>query len=135
MSFDLLDRFSTLASRYDVVLCDIWGVVHNGLVAYPEACDALARYRAAGGAVILITNAPRPSPWVIRQLDRFGVRADAYDGVMTSGDVTRDVVADRKGGAVFHIGPQRDISIFDGLDVRFMPVEAAEYVVCSGLFD
>jgi ribonucleotide monophosphatase NagD (HAD superfamily) len=62
MSFDLLDRFSTLASRFDVVLCDIWGVVHNGLVAYPEACDALARYRAAGGAVILITNAPRPSP-------------------------------------------------------------------------
>jgi ribonucleotide monophosphatase NagD (HAD superfamily) len=54
---------------------------------------------------------------------------------MTSGDVTRDVVAARKGGAVFHIGPQRDISIFDGLDVRFMPVEAAEYVVCSGLFD
>jgi HAD superfamily hydrolase (TIGR01459 family) len=135
MSFDLLDRFSTLASRYDVVLCDIWGVVHNGLVAYPEACDALARYRAAGGAVILITNAPRPSPWVIRQLDRLGVPADAYDGVMTSGDVTRDVVADRKGGAVFHIGPQRDVSIFDGLDVRFMPVEAAEYVVCSGLFD
>jgi HAD superfamily hydrolase (TIGR01459 family) len=64
-----------------------------------------------------------------------GVRPDAYDGVMTSGDVTREVVADRKGGAVFHIGPQRDISIFDGLDVRFTPVETADYVVCSGLFD
>jgi len=135
MSFDLLDRFSTLAPRYDVVLCDIWGVVHNGLAAHAEACDALARYRAGGGTVILITNAPRPSPWVIHQLDRFGVRVDAYDAVMTSGDLTRKVVADRKGGAVFHIGPQRDISIFDGLDVRFVPVEAAEYVVCSGLFD
>src|ERR1700678_2819386 len=124
MSFDLLDRFSTLAPHYDVVLCDIWGVVHNGLTAHAAASEALARYRAGGGTVILITNAPRPAPWVIRQLDRFGVAADAYDGVMTSGDLTREVVADRKGGAVFHIGPRRDITIFDGLDVRFTPVEA-----------
>ena len=135
MSFCLLDRFSTVSERYDVVLCDIWGVVHNGIAAYAQACDALTRYRAAGGTVILITNAPRPSPWVAHQLDRLGVPADAYDDVMTSGDLTREVVAGRKGGAVFHIGPQRDISIFDGLDVRFTPVEAAEYVVCSGLFD
>jgi len=135
MSFDLLDRFSTLAPRYDVVLCDIWGVVHNGIAAHAEACDALTRYRAGGGTVILITNAPRPAPWVIHQLDRLGVRANAYDGVMTSGDLTREVVAARNGGAVFHIGPQRDISIFDGLGVRFASVEAAEYAVCSGLFD
>jgi len=135
MSFYLLDRFSTVAARYDVVLCDIWGVVHNGIAPYVQACDALMHYRATGGTVILITNAPRPSPWVVRQLDQLGVPADTYDDVMTSGDLTRDVVADRKGGAVFHIGPRRDISIFDGLDVRFTPVEAAEYVVCSGLFD
>jgi len=135
MSFDLLDRFSTLAPRYDVVLCDIWGVVHDGIAAHTQACDALARYRAGGGAVILITNAPRPSPWVIHQLDRLGVRADAYDGVMTSGDLTRDAVAVRKGGAVFHIGPPRDMAIFDGLGVRFAPVASAEYAVCSGLFD
>jgi HAD superfamily hydrolase (TIGR01459 family) len=135
MSFSLLDHFSTLASRYDVVLCDIWGVVHNGLAGYPAACEALARYRAGGGTVILITNAPRPSPWVIHQLDRLGVARDVYDGVMSSGDVTREVVAGRKGAAVFHIGPPRDISIFDGLGVRFVAVEAADYVVCSGLFD
>src|SRR5450432_3433964 len=104
MSFDLLERFSILAPRYDVVLCDIWGVVHNGLAAHAEACDALARYRAGGGTVILITNAPRPSPWVIHQLDQFGVPKAAYDDVATSGDVTREVMADRKGGAVFHIG-------------------------------
>jgi HAD superfamily hydrolase (TIGR01459 family) len=134
MSFDLIDRFSSVASRYDVVLCDIWGVVHDGIAAHAPACDALMRYRADGGTVILITNAPRPSPWVVRQLDRLGVPADAYDDVMTSGDLTREVVAGRK-GAVFHIGPERDISIFDGLDVRLTPVEAADYVVCSGLFD
>src|SRR5215468_1408024 len=131
----LLEHFSTFAPRYDVVLCDIWGVVHNGIAAYTQACDALMRYRADGGTVILITNAPRPSPWVVRQLGRLGVPADAYDDVMTSGDLTREVVAGRKGGTVFHIGPQRDISIFDGLDVRLTPVEAADYVVCSGLFD
>jgi HAD superfamily hydrolase (TIGR01459 family) len=135
MPFHLLDRFSTVASHYDVVLCDIWGVVHNGIAAHAQACNALSRYRAGGGTVVLVTNAPRPSPWVVRQLDRLGVPASAYDDVMTSGDLTREVVAGRKGGAVFHIGPQRDISIFDGLDVRFTSVEAAEYVVCSGLFN
>jgi HAD superfamily hydrolase (TIGR01459 family) len=72
---------------------------------------------------------------VVRQLDRLGVPRDAYDDVTTSGDLTRDVVAGRRGEAVFHIGPQRDLSIFDGLDVRLAPVEAADYVVCSGLFD
>jgi HAD superfamily hydrolase (TIGR01459 family) len=135
MSFCLLDRFSTIAPRYDVVLCDIWGVVHNGIAAHAQACDALMRYRAGGGTVVLITNAPRPSPWVVRQLGRLGVPADAYDDVMTSGDLTRDVVAGRNGGAVFHIGPQRDISIFAGLDVRFTRVENADYAVCSGLYD
>ncbi len=135
MSFDLVDRFSTVAPRYDVVLCDVWGVVHDGIAAHVQACDALSRYRADGGTVVLITNAPRPSRWVVRHLGRLGVPPDAYDDVMTSGDLTRDVVAGRDGGAVFHIGPQRDISIFDGLGVRFTSIEAADYVVCSGLFD
>jgi HAD superfamily hydrolase (TIGR01459 family) len=135
MSFTLLDRFSTIAPRYDVVLCDIWGVVHDGIGAHADACDALMRYRAGGGTVVLITNAPRPAPWVVHQLDRLGVPPDAYDDVMTSGDLTRDVVASRKGETVFHIGPKRDLTIFDGLDVRLTPVEAAGYVVCSGLFD
>jgi HAD superfamily hydrolase (TIGR01459 family) len=132
--FTIAERFRTLAPRYDVVLCDIWGVVHDGVTAFGEACDALARFRRDGGTVILVTNAPRPSEWVARQLDRLQVRADAYDGVASSGDVTRSEVATR-GGAVFHIGPERDVSIFDGLALRFAAVEAADYVVCSGLFD
>ena len=68
-------------------------------------------------------------------LEQFGVRPDAYDGVTTSGDVTREVVAERGGKNVFHIGPPRDISIFDEIDIRLTTVERAEYVVCSGLFD
>jgi HAD superfamily hydrolase (TIGR01459 family) len=133
--FSCVDNFSTVAQRYDVLLCDVWGVVHNGLEAYAEACDALARFRAGGGTVVLITNAPRPSGWVVRQLDRLGVPREAYDAVTSSGDVTREVMAERTGSAVFHIGPERDLSIFEGLDVRFTPMEAAEYVVCTGLFD
>ncbi len=133
--FSCVDNFSTVAQRYDVLLCDVWGVVHNGLAAYAEACDALARFRAGGGTVVLITNAPRPSGWVVRQLDRLGVPREAYDAVTSSGDVTRDVMAERSGSAVFHIGPERDLSIFEGLDVRFTPMEEAEYVVCTGLFD
>ncbi len=134
-AFTYLDRFSALAPRYDAVLCDVWGVVHNGIAAHEAACDALSRYRAGGGTVVLITNAPRPSPWVIRQLDRLGVSADVYDGVITSGDVTREVVGDRRGRALFHIGPNRDVTIFEGIEVHFRPVETADYVVCSGLFD
>jgi HAD superfamily hydrolase (TIGR01459 family) len=135
MSFSLLDRFSTVAPRYDVVLCDIWGVVHDGIAAHAAACDALMRFRASGGAVVLITNAPRPSPWVIRQLDRLGVPPGAYDGVMTSGDLTREVITRRNGEAVFHIGPERDLTIFDGLGIPLTSVEDAGYAVCSGLFD
>lgn len=129
------DHFSTLAAAYDVVLCDVWGVVHNGVAASVEAGEALARFRASGGTVVLITNAPRPQDVVRRQLDRFGVTRNAYDAIVSSGDVTRTVVTERAGQSVFHIGPDRDRGTFAGLDVRFAPLEAADYVLCSGLFD
>jgi HAD superfamily hydrolase (TIGR01459 family) len=131
----LTDHFSALADNYDVVLSDVWGVTHNGIAAFPEACDALKRFRARGGTVILITNAPRRGEAVDRQLVHFGVPRDAYDGIVSSGDVTCGVMAQRPGQSVFHLGPQRDISIFEGLDIRFAAPEAADYVVCTGLFD
>jgi len=129
------DGFALLAPHYDVVLSDVWGVVHNGVKAFPEACDVLARFRVGGGTVILITNAPRPGDIVMRMLDRLGVARAAYDGIVSSGDVTRGVIAARANESVFHLGPERDHSIFAGLDVRFAPVETADYVVCSGLFN
>ena len=131
----LIDHIASLASGYDVVLSDVWGVIHNGVAAFPEACDALSQFRAAGGAVVLITNAPRPSDVVIRMLDRLAVPRSSYDAIMSSGDVTRGVIAERAGQSVLHVGPERDHSIFDGLGVSFAPVETADYVVCSGLFD
>lgn len=131
----LLDHFEPLAAAYDVVLCDVWGVIHNSLEAAPEAHDALSRFRARGGAAVLITNAPRPGEAVKRQLDRLGVPTSAYDGIVSSGEVTRALMRERHGGAVFHIGPERDRPLFDGLGITFAAAEAADYVVCTGLFD
>jgi HAD superfamily hydrolase (TIGR01459 family) len=132
---DIIERFGPLARDYDVLLCDVWGVVHNGIAAFPQACEALARFRAERGPVILITNAPRAGASVRRILDRLGVPHDAYDAIMSSGDVTRGIVEKRRGQTVFHLGPPRDLSIFADLDVTFAPAETADYVVCSGLFD
>src|SRR6204780_1499386 len=109
--------------------------MHNGIAAFPAACDALMRFRERGGTAILITNAPRAGEAVARILDRFGVPRVAYDAITSSGDVTRGIVAARLAQAVFHLGPQRDLSIFAGLGVSFASVESADYVVCSGLFD
>jgi len=131
----LTPHFATLASDYDVLLCDVWGVVHNGVAATPESCDALMRYRSQGGTVVLITNAPRPGEVVMQFIDRLKVPRDAYDAIISSGDVTRAVVAKRAGQRVFHLGPERDLPTYEGLDVEVVPVERADFVVCSGLFD
>jgi len=132
---NIIERFEPLARDYDVVLCDVWGVVLNGIAAFAPACEALRRFRARGGTVILITNAPRPDASVRRIIDRIGVPHDAYDAITSSGDVTRGIVEMRRGERVFHLGPPRDLPIFEGLGVSFAPAESADYVVCSGLFD
>ena len=100
----LIEHFAPLARDYDALLCDVWGVVHNGLAAFPETCAALKQFRQDGGSVVLISNAPRPGAGVIRMLDRLGVARSAYDRIVTSGDVTREFVA-RRGGHVYHLGP------------------------------
>jgi HAD superfamily hydrolase (TIGR01459 family) len=130
---NLIPHFSALASGYDVFLCDVWGVVHNGEVSFPDACNALTQARAMGKVVVFITNAPRPGESVIRQIDELKVPRSAYDAIVSSGDVTRDVIMQRKGQSLCHIGPPRDLSIFTGLGVTLAPLETADYVVCSGL--
>ena len=134
-SVPLVERFAPLSRSYDVLFCDVWGVVHNGVAAFADACEALARFRSGGGTAILLTNAPRPADAVQRILDRLGVPHAAYDAIVSSGDVTRGVVEQRLNETMFHIGPPRDLPIFAGLDVVFAPLESADYVVCSGLFD
>jgi HAD superfamily hydrolase (TIGR01459 family) len=131
----LTEHLSSIVAGYDAVLSDVWGVIHNGIAAFPDACDALMKFRAQGGQVVLITNAPRPGAVVVRLLDKLAVPRQAYDAIVSSGDVTRAVMAARSGRNVFHIGPERDLPIFDGLGLRFVGLEQADYVVCTGLFD
>lgn len=131
-----LSGLSVLAPDYDVILSDIWGVLHNGVAAFPSAVDALQQCRRAGLKVVLISNAPRPSAPVRDQLERLGVPADAYDEVITSGDVTRTMLVSRYGGCkVTHIGPQKDKPLVAGLAMDFTADEEAEVCLCSGLMD
>jgi HAD superfamily hydrolase (TIGR01459 family) len=131
----MIPHFSALVSNYDVLLCDVWGVVHNGVEAFPHACDALMRARAQRATVIFITNSPRPSDGVARQFERLHVPRETYDAMVSSGDVTRGLIAERRGQSMFHLGPERDRSIFNGLNVRFASLDSADYVVCTGLVD
>src|SRR5437764_14821285 len=130
-----VERLRDLVASFDVVLSDIWGVVHNGLESFPEACEALHTFRRQGGTVILITNAPRPADSVHGQLRKFGVADETYDAIVSSGDLTRNFVADHPGKKMFWIGPDRDSSLHRGLDAVMAPLEQADYVVCTGLFD
>jgi HAD superfamily hydrolase (TIGR01459 family) len=134
-SLHFAERLSDLVDGVEVILSDIWGVVHNGLESFPEACEALHTYRKRGGTVILITNAPRPADSVQRQLRKLGVADETYDAIVSSGDLTRNFVADHPGKKIFWIGPERDSSIHRGLDAVMAPLEQADYIICTGLFD
>lgn len=131
----IISRFADLAGRYDLLLCDIWGVLHDGLKAFPDAGVALSAFREDGGRVVLVSNAPRPGGSVAQQLDSLGVPRTAYDAIVTSGDLTRSVVIERGAQVLHHIGPERDLPLFEGLPARFGTLDDAEYVVCTGLFD
>ncbi|MDB5520611.1 MAG: HAD-superfamily hydrolase, subfamily [Tardiphaga sp.] len=130
-----IDHLSELTENVDVILSDIWGVIHNGLVSFPEACDALLRFRKNGGTVVMITNAPRPADSVQRQLRKLGVADDTYDAIVSSGDLTRNFVSGHDGQSMFWLGPERDNSIYRGLDAKLAPLERADYIVCTGPFD
>ncbi|MBP1850461.1 TIGR01459 family HAD-type hydrolase [Rhizobium halophytocola] len=119
---------------YDVILCDVWGVLHNGVDAFDPASQALAAAREAGLTVVLITNSPRPSPGVITQLRQIGVLDTAYDRIVTSGDVTRKLIAEGP-KKVFLLGPERDLPLLDGTGAEAVPAEEADAIVCTGFFD
>jgi HAD superfamily hydrolase (TIGR01450 family) len=122
------------ARDYDVILCDVWGVLHNGEAPFQLAAHALAGARASGATVVLITNSPRPFGDVVAQMEMIGVPDGAYDRIVTSGDVTRTLIAEgpRK---IFLLGPDRDLPLLDGLDVERVGEGEAECVVCTGFFD
>src|SRR5690606_9548730 len=105
---EALTGLSQIADRYDVVLCDVWGVVHNGRVPFARSVDALERYIARGGRVVLVSNSPRPRDGFIAQLDDIGVSRGAWSAVATSGDATRAELKKRAPGPAWRVGPDRD---------------------------
>lgn len=128
-----------IAPGHDALVCDVWGVLHNGHTAHKPACDALKIFKEKYGPVILLTNAPRPVNDVEELfVTKYGVPLDCYDAIVTSGVATRDDLAERAKShrlAMLHLGPERDRGIFEGLNIEPVNVEQAEIVLCSGLYD
>ncbi|WP_395645588.1 TIGR01459 family HAD-type hydrolase [Terricaulis sp.] len=132
----ILSSLDAIAASYDAILCDVWGVLHNGRTAYPAACAALQRARAAGKRVILITNVPKPRGPIPAQLDRAGVPRDAWDAIVTSGDAIRAELALRAPGPMYKIGPDDyDRQLWEGLGLATAPLAQARFVAISGLND
>ncbi|MFS2153096.1 TIGR01459 family HAD-type hydrolase [Rhizobium sp. Rhizsp42] len=129
-----IENFAEITSHYDAVFCDVWGVLHNGVSPFPKAAAALQAAREAGLTVVLITNSPRIAPLVVDQLRHIGIQDEAYDRIVTSGDVTRGLIAEGP-KKVFLLGPDRDIAIIEGIGVTRVSAEEADCVVCTGFFD
>lgn len=124
-----------IAENYDALLCDLWGVVHNGAISFPDACQALERFRGERGPVVLITNSPRPSAAIPEQLDQVGVVGEIFDAIVTSGDATMNELARRAPGPAFKLGPDRDDVIYENLSMNFTELKDAEFISCTGLFN
>ena len=129
---DLITGLRELAGRYDVLLCDVWGVIHNGRERFPAACEALVRWGAEVGPVVLISNSPRPSPDVVFQLRKLDVPEAAWSGLVTSGDVTRAELRTRAPARVWHVGAPRDRTLLEGIELERVGPEEADFVCVSG---
>lgn len=131
-----LPRLSAVAADYDVLFCDVWGVIHNGRESWPGPCEALARFKAERGPVVLVSNSPRPAHDVVAQLDALGVPRAAWSGFVTSGDATRMELARRAPGPAWIIGPERDQSLYDGLGLtRATGADDAAFISVTGPYD
>jgi len=139
----IIQSLAGISDRYDAVFCDLWGCLHDGIKPFPDAVEALRAFRAKGGAVLLLTNAPRSRHGVAKQLDGIGVPRDCWDTIATSGDsarlaMFRGVVGTR----VYFIGQQHDLPFFEPIHlIEDCPVIArvalreADGIVCTGPFD
>lgn len=132
----IIESCADLIARYDVLFCDVWGVVHDGRRAFPEANVALAGFRARGGTVILVSNAPTPAANVARVLDDKGVAREAWDAIVSSGDLALSHIREQGWTRLHLIGPERrDRAFFEAVGSASVPVEAAEALACTGLVD
>jgi HAD superfamily hydrolase (TIGR01459 family) len=140
---DIIQSFADISDRYDVAFVDLWGCMHNGVRAFPDAVAAMQGFRARGGKVVLVTNAPRPRGSVEEQIDKLGIPADAWDSIATSGDSARAAMfRGAVGNKVWFMGEGRDRSFFEPLhiienpeEIEEVPLDQAEGIVCCGPFD
>ena len=132
----LISGLADIADKYDALLCDVWGVLHNGKEAYAGVADALAKFRAKGGTVLLLSNAPRPSTQLPAMLGNMGITDAAYNGILTSGDATKTFISKHAlGTRCFAIGPGRDNNLFDNTGVAQVSAEDAEFITVTGPFN
>jgi HAD superfamily hydrolase (TIGR01459 family) len=135
----LITGLSEIARDHDALICDIWGVVHNGHVPFPEAAEALRKFRREHGPVVLLSNAPRPPASVEDQFRRIGVATDCYDAIVTSGGAARENLAARaeraKPLALYYIGPEQDTGLLNGIAVTRVGIDRADVALCVGLVD
>jgi HAD superfamily hydrolase (TIGR01459 family) len=137
-NIQILSGLHDIADEYDALVCDVWGVLHNGRVPFLAAADALRAFRSKRGPVVLLSNAPRLVGTLMKQFEHIGVPVDCFDAVVTSGVAARAELAARADGrklAVFHLGPDRDFDVLEGLNIECVPADEAEVVLCTGLFD
>lgn len=130
---NFIHGLSAIADRYDALLCDAWGVIHNGVELFARVEEAMVEFRKSRGPVVVLTNAPRPSSIIPAQLDRLGLSRDAYDDIVTSGDATQAEIKKRAGKRAYRLGPEKDDALYDGTSVRFSTLEEADYIICTGL--
>lgn len=134
----LIGGLSDIAENYDALICDVWGVLHDGVQAFPGAVEALTKFRQTRGKVVLLTNAPRPPAEIQISLRGFGVPDEAYDAIVSSGGAAREELIRKAHGAplkMMHLGPERDTPVFNDLDIELTGASEAEIVLCTGLFD
>lgn len=139
----IIKTLAEISDQYDALFVDLWGCIHNGLVPFDEAVAAMQSYRARGGKVIYVTNAPRHRDSVAKQLEKIGVAADSYDDIATSGDSARFAMYQGAvGSKVYFIGQPHDQNFFDPLaivqdptPIKQVPLSEAEGIICCGPFD
>lgn len=132
---DIITSIAPIATKTRAWFVDIWGVMHNGVAPFASAVDACIAYRRQGGIVVLLSNAPRPNASVAAQLDRIGISREAYDAIVSSGDISRGLIASLGTAPIYHLGPDRDLALYEGLGVAPGDAASARTIICTGLFD
>jgi len=131
-----VNNFSEISNQYNALICDIWGVIHNGQELFPGINECLLNFKKLNNVVILLSNAPRPSSYVSSVLDKFGFKDECYDGIITSGDLTKKSLNEKIFGEnCYHIGPERDLNIFEGTNVNRVDFNNSDFIFVTGLFN